>query len=116
VTPPSSDTRQSLSVTHLSVFNSVNPRDVSVDFKNFLGGGSFAAVYCGKLREKDVAVKIMQLRSRSFKELQLEARISMHEQLRHPNIIHTYGAYCTTEFVGLVLERCVNSLAGIIER
>jgi len=77
-----------------------------------LGEGGFAKVYIGKHREtaQEVAVKVIdvekwKLNRGTLRTEQIEEEVSIHQKLRHPNVVRLIWCYSSRRYLHIVLEK-----------
>eukprot|EP01127_Copromyxa_protea_P003343 TRINITY_DN13175_c0_g1_i1.p1 TRINITY_DN13175_c0_g1~~TRINITY_DN13175_c0_g1_i1.p1 ORF type:complete len:710 (-),score=106.69 TRINITY_DN13175_c0_g1_i1:84-2213(-) len=81
------------------------------DENNFLGRGSYGAVYACNYEGKTVAVKFFELqgiREREIKAILTEIKHNLN--LKHKNIVQCLGFHQTPDFIKMVMEKCSISL------
>lgn len=86
-------------------------KEVSIDYEldKFLGQGSYGRVFKAKRRTDNlqVAIKFCKKESRSNTTLSLiRKEYEMLRNIKHPNILKTYGFYENFETIAIVLEYC----------
>lgn len=86
-------------------------KEISIDYElgTFLGQGSFGKVYSANRRADgmEVAIKFCKKESRSNHTLQnIRKEYELLRNIKHPNILKTYGFYENSESIAIVLEYC----------
>lgn len=74
-----------------------------------LADGAFGSVFSGMFRSTPVSIKKIVLKRSKFQKLWLQQEISVHSNMRHPNIVQLILSYCCSEvFIKSNKTLCLN--------
>eukprot|EP01111_Echinosteliopsis_oligospora_P008352 TRINITY_DN2393_c0_g1_i1.p1 TRINITY_DN2393_c0_g1~~TRINITY_DN2393_c0_g1_i1.p1 ORF type:complete len:789 (-),score=300.64 TRINITY_DN2393_c0_g1_i1:65-2431(-) len=92
------------------------PEEIDYNLKeDYLGHGSFGAVYKGRCRGQEVAVKVPIKQKLSLGELtSFRNEVKIMSKIFHPNVVLFLGACTQMEKMQIVTERCETDLERLL--